>query len=159
MTMTADIIRLIISVALTLLAASVGAYFTSWNVQDWYQNDLLKPVWTPSGRVISTVWTVLFTLMACSMWLVSRRRTFEVIRLPLSIFLIQLVLNVTWSFLFFGIKSPGLAMIELIALLGAVAATIRAFYPFSPLAALLLIPYFCWIIFAGILNFQIWRLN
>lgn len=145
--------------ALSFSAATLGGYFTSWNVQGWYQTELVKPAWTPSGRLISAVWIVLYTAMAFSAWLVARNRKLHEIRIPLAVFLGQLFFNVLWSFLFFGIKSPGLALLELSMLLIAVGTTIRIFLPFSKLASFLLVPYFLWVLFAGLLNFQIWRLN
>lgn len=152
---------LILGLFLTLSfgAAALGGYFTGWNVQGWYQTELVKPAWTPSGRLISVVWTVLYTTMAFSAWLVAKNRRLHEIRIPLAVFLGQLFFNVLWSFLFFGIKSPGLALLEICILLLAIGTTIRIFFPFSKFAAFLLTPYFLWVLFAGVLNFQIWRLN
>lgn len=154
-----SLLSLLFFVGLSFGAAALGGYFTSWNVQGWYQTELVKPAWTPSGSLISAIWTGLFTAMAISGWLVTKDRELHEIRIPLLIFLVQLFLNVLWSFLFFGIKSPGLALVELALLLFAIGATIKVFLPFSKWAAFLLIPYFCWVAFAGVLNFQIWRLN
>ena len=150
---------LILFFGLSFGAAALGGYFTSWNVHGWYQNELLKPAWTPSGASISAIWTSLFTAMAFSAWLVARNRTINEIRIPMAVFIGQLFFNVLWSFLFFGVKRPGLALIELFLLLFAIGATIKVFVPYSKWAAFLLIPYFCWVLFAGLLNFQIWRLN
>lgn len=155
----ADISKLFLFLAITFGAAWIGAYFTGWNVKDWYQNILLKPDWTPSGQLISGIWTLLFFLMALAMWLVSRRRNFKDYLIPLLIFLAQLFFNVLWSFLFFGIKSPGWALLDLSALLFMIGLTIMVFYPFSKFSAVLLVPYFGWVMFAGVLNLQIWRLN
>ena len=154
-----EFLRLTICIALCFGAAALGAYFTSWNVHGWYQDSLLKPAWTPSGRLISQVWTVLFAMMAVSVWMVSRRRDFRDILTPLSFFALQLSLNVLWSFFFFGIRSPGIALVDLLALMVALLLTIRSFYTFSKPAAAILVPYLCWLIFAGLLNFEIWRIN
>jgi len=75
------------------------------------------------------------------------------------IFGIQLVLNVLWSFLFFGAESPGLALVEIIVLWIAIAATILAFEKVSKTAAWLLVPYLFWVSFASVLNAAIFQLN
>lgn len=154
-----DLAKLLLSIAITFGAAYLGAYFTSWNVEGWYQSALVKPEWTPSGRTIGAVWTALFSLMSISMWLVTRGKNLGQTLRPAKVFLIQLLFNVMWSFIFFGLKKPGWALLDLLVLLVAIGVTIRVFYPISKVSSVLLIPYFLWVMFAGILNFQIWKLN
>jgi translocator protein len=141
--------------ALCYGAAAVGAQFMPGA---WYQ-ELAKPSWTPPGWLFAPVWTILYGMMAVAAWLVWRPRGFAGAPTALSLFLVQLVLNTTWSWLFFGLQRPGLAMIDIAALWIAIASTAAAFWGPSRVAALLLIPYLAWVSFAAALNFSIWRLN
>ena len=81
------------------------------------------------------------------------------VKTSLFIFGIQLVLNVLWSFLFFGLRSPFYAFAEIIILWVVIAFTIQNFFKISRTAELLLVPYILWVSFAAILNFYIWNLN
>jgi tryptophan-rich sensory protein len=139
-------------------AAQVGGLFTELSVGTWYPT-LTKPVWTPSGMVIGTVWAVLYTMMALAAWLVWRRGGLWHQRWPLSWFILQLMLNVAWSALFFGLRSPGLAALELVALWTAILITLLSFWKVSRLAGVLMVPYLGWVTFAGVLNVWIWWLN
>jgi tryptophan-rich sensory protein len=81
------------------------------------------------------------------------------VKIALLIFAVQLVLNIMWSILFFGMQSPMLALIEIVLLWVFILLTITHFYPISRTAAYLLIPYILWVSFAAILNFSIFMLN
>jgi tryptophan-rich sensory protein len=131
---------------------------TASSVADWYQT-LRKPVWTPPDSVFGPVWSALYVMMGVASWLVWRRLDSSSNRGALTLFGIQLGLNVAWSGSFFALRNPGLALAELFVLLGAIAATIAAFRRISPLAAALMVPYLAWSTFAAVLNFSIWRLN
>ena len=78
---------------------------------------------------------------------------------PLTLFAVQLVLNVAWSWIFFGMHQPGWAFVEIVMLWLAIVATMVAFFRCSKIAGWLLVPYLAWVSFAGVLNFAIWRLN
>lgn len=137
----------------------LGGFFTSTTVRSWYPT-LVKPTWTPSGRTIGIVWNILYLLMAIAAWLVYTRAGFsKTTTLAFTLFVIQLALNLLWSVIFFGIKSPGLAFLELLVLEAFVLATLIAFFQIWFLPAVLLIPYAAWVAFAGVLNFLIWRSN
>ena len=71
----------------------------------------------------------------------------------------QLVLNVLWSILFFGLQAPGIALVEILTLWVAIFATLFSFWRISKVAGWLFVPYLAWVSFATILNFEIWRLN
>jgi len=71
----------------------------------------------------------------------------------------QLVLNASWSWIFFGMHQPGWAFVEIVILWLAIVATTVAFFRNSQIAGWLLVPYLAWVSFAGVLNFTIWRLN
>lgn len=143
----------IVFLALTFAVASFGAQFAPGA---WYRA-LAKPAWTPPTWVFAPVWTVLYVLIAVAAWLVwlQRRR----LDLPLVLWLGQLALNGAWSWLFFGLERPGLAALDIVALLAAILVTMMAFARVSRPAALLLVPYALWVGYAAALNLAIWRLN
>jgi tryptophan-rich sensory protein len=97
--------------------------------------------------------------MAIAAWLVWRRAGLSGAKLPLALFAIQLVFNVTWSGIFFGLRMPGVAFAEIVFLWLFILATTAAFWPFSRVAAWLMAPYLLWVTFAAALNYEFWRLN
>ncbi|MDQ1238977.1 MAG: translocator protein [Thermodesulfobacteriota bacterium] len=140
------------------LAAALGSAFTSMSVETWYPT-LAKPVWTPSGKLIGAVWSVLYTLMGLSAWLVWTRGFFTFLSREAVWFSLQLLLNVSWSALFFGLRSPGLAVINIGILWAAILVTTILFWAVSRPAGYLLMPYLAWVSFASVLNIMIWRMN
>ena len=139
------------------LAAGLGSLFTMVSVGSWYAG-LAKPSWNPPAWVFGPVWTVLYAMMAVAGWLVWRRGG-PASWLALRWFAVQLVLNVGWSALFFGLQMPGLAFAEILVLWVAIVATLRTSWRVSWPAGVLLVPYLLWVSFAAVLNFAIWRLN
>jgi len=97
--------------------------------------------------------------MAAAPWLVLRQRIHEDVWLALALFMAQLILNGLWSIVFFGLRRPGAALVEIIVLLAAIAMTALRFGEFSRLAFWLMAPYGAWVLYASYLNFGIWRLN
>jgi tryptophan-rich sensory protein len=140
---------------LCFLAAATGALFPPGT---WYAA-LEKPPWNPPAWVFGPVWTALYTLMAVAAWRVWRRGGFVAQRRTLTPFLIQLVLNAAWTPLFFGLKRPDLAFVDILLLLGAIVWTMTAFARVDRIAAGLLLPYLLWVAFATVLNGVLWRLN
>ncbi len=124
----------------------------------WYAS-LHKPSWNPPAWVFGPVWTLLYTMMAVSVWLVWRRGGFALQRASLSLFLAQLALNAAWTPLFFGLHQPGLAFVDIALLWLGIVATITAFRRVHCGAAWLLVPYLLWVSFASVLNFTLWRMN
>jgi tryptophan-rich sensory protein len=141
--------------ALCFGAASLGAVFMPG---EWYAA-LRKPSWNPPGWVFGPVWSALYTMMAVAVWLVWKRGGFVAQRRPLALFLAQLFLNAAWTPLFFGLHRPGIALVEIVLLWLAIAATLAAFRPVSRVAVWLLAPYLVWVSFATMLNLALWRLN
>lgn len=139
-------------------AAGIGGIFTGQSVDSWYQ-DLQKPAWNPPDWVFGPVWTFLYISMAIAAWLVWRQNGVAGAVMPLSIFLVQLVLNAAWSGLFFGLRDPALAFSEIMFLWATILLTILTFSKIRALAAVIMLPYFAWVSFAAILNFEICRLN
>jgi tryptophan-rich sensory protein len=148
-----------IFVIICLAAGAIGSIFTFPSISGWY-SALNKPWFSPPNWVFAPVWTLLYILMGISAYLVfAKGMENEGIRDALSMFAVQLVLNVLWSFLFFGLHSPLLGLICIIALWAAIAMTIMRFYLISTTAGHLLIPYILWVSFASILNLFVWILN
>jgi tryptophan-rich sensory protein len=139
-------------------AAGLGGIVTTPNIPTWYAG-LVKPAWTPPGWVFGPVWFVLYLSMAVAAWLVWRQGGLQAARVPLGLFAVQLALNAAWSWLFFGLRDPGLALIDVILLWSAICATTITFWHRSWIAGVLFVPYLAWVSFAAVLNFAIWRLN
>jgi benzodiazapine receptor len=153
------VLLLAISIGICFGAAAIGSYFTSSSVNTWYVT-LLKPPIAPPGGVIGAVWTILFLLMGISLFLVLEEdRSSPEVRLGIGLFAVQLGLNVLWSLLFFGLRSPALALGEMLVLWVAIAATIWQFLKISRPAAYLLVPYIAWVSFATVLTAWIVLLN
>lgn len=141
------------------LAGVLGALFTVSGVRDWYPS-LIKPPWTPPAAAFGPIWTLLFALMGVSLGLVwAQSDQTPRKKRALIWFFVQLMLNVAWSVVFFGGRSPGWGYAVIIMLWLAIAATMWIFSKISRSAGLLLVPYFAWVTFASALNFGILSLN
>ena len=149
---------LVIFLVLCFAAAGIGAAVTMPKIPGWYAI-LAKPSWNPPNWIFGPVWSALYLSMAVAAWLVWRQGGLADATMPLALFGVQLVLNVLWSCLFFGLQNPGLAFVEVLILWVAIAATMVAFWFRSSVAGLLFVPYLAWVSFASVLNFVIWRLN
>jgi len=136
-------------------AAAVGAV-ASVDAPAFYAQ-LIKPAWAPPAGVFGPVWSALYLLMGIAVWLVwrspSRRRA------SLVLFFTQLAANALWSWLFFAWHYGALAAAEVLVLLALIAATMRAFWHSSRLAAVLLLPYLLWVAFASALTWSVWQAN
>lgn len=141
-------------VVLSLLPGAFGSQFPPG---EWYAA-LAKPGWTPPSWVFGPVWTLLYVLMGVAAWLVWDRHR-NAARVALTLFVLQLIVNAAWSWLFFGLRSPALAFAGIVLLWALILATVIAFRRLRPPAAALLLPYLAWVTFAAALNFAIWRLN
>lgn len=137
-------------IALVFLTSLSGAVFKPG---DWYKS-LDKPDWTPPNWLFPVVWGCLYVLIAYAAWRVWDISGFG---LALMVWGLQLVLNAGWSAVFFGMRKPGLAMVELTGLWLSVAATIYIFLAIDVIAGALLIPYIIWVSIAAALNFEIVR--
>lgn len=145
---------------LTLLAAvliclGAGAIGSSFRPGAWYAA-LDKPPGTPPDWVFAPVWTTLYILIGIALWLWWRS---GVRRLVLTLFALQLVLNVLWSALFFGAQRPALALVELCLLIVVIIATMQTGRRSQPWAAMLMLPYLLWVSYALYLNTGIVLLN
>lgn len=143
-------------ILLCLAVGSLGGYATQPSIDGWYRT-IAKPWWTPPDWVFGPVWTILYITMAVAAWLVWQ--TGDKVRPALTLFFIQLALNLGWSLLFFGARSPGLALIEVVFLWTGVLLTMLAFFGRSTVAGWLFVPYLAWVSFAAVLNLAIWAMN
>ena len=144
-------------VAITFVAATLGAW-ASTSAASFYAT-LTLPAWAPPASVFGPVWTLLYAMMAVAAWLAWRERGWRGARPALLLYLVQLAANALWSWLFFGWKLGALAFADILVLIVLVCATIVAFARIRPAAAVLLLPYLAWILFASALNFAVWRAN
>lgn len=158
MTSVRSAIGLILWLVLCYGAAFLGSLATGPAIPTWYA-DLNKPAFTPPNWLFGPVWTLLYTLMGIAAWLVWRRAAQWRVGPALLFFCLQLVLNVLWSLLFFGLQNPGLALVDIVALWLMILATTAAFWQVSGAAGALLLPYLAWVGFAAVLNYQLWWLN
>jgi benzodiazapine receptor len=157
--MEVDLRKLVASIVICQLAGFVGSIFTSSSVSTWYQT-LNKPGFTPPGWFIGAVWITLFLLMGVALYLIwMRGLKVEGVGTALTVFILQLFLNILWSLLFFGLRSPFHAFLEIILLWVLIMASIITFYRIDRRAGLLLVPYILWVSFAAFLNYSIWQLN
>lgn len=151
---------LVAFLAIAYSVAAFGTIATISNVDGWYAG-AEKASWNPPNILFGPVWTVLYALMAVSAWLVWRERGTKNVRRPLTLYVIQLVLNAIWTPLFFalypvvGVAALWAALAVIVALDVFVLLTLLAFWRVKRVAAVLLIPYWAWVLFATTLNVAI----
>ena len=156
---TLSILKLGGSVLFCMSAGAVSSLYTLKAIPDWYAT-LNKPSFTPPSWTFGPVWSVLYVMMGIAAWQVWSKGIKErTVRKALVFFLIQLVLNTAWSFLFFRLRSPILGLVDILLLWLAILITINLFFKVSLIAAVLLIPYLFWVTFASGLNLGIVLLN
>ena len=154
-----EVPRLIASILIVFFSGAVGSLATFPEITTWYAA-LAKPAWTPPNEWFGPIWTTLYTLIGIALFLVWRqgwdRRD---VRFAIGIFAVQLVLNILWSLVFFGLHSilGGFTIIFLLWI--AILANMVAFYVLSKPAGLLLVPYIIWVSIASYLNYSVMLLN
>jgi len=142
----------------TFSAAAVGGLLSGGGVRDWYPS-LAKPSWTPPGWLFGPVWSVLYFMMGVAAWRVWRRDGIREARLSLGVFALQLVFHAAWSGLFFGLREPAFAFVEIVVLWLLIAATTMLFSARDRVATVLMVPYLVWVSFAASLNGAIAWMN
>jgi benzodiazapine receptor len=153
-----EIKKFVISCLSVLAAGFAGSFFVSHS-SGWYEA-LKKPVFTPPAWVFGPVWTVLYLLMGIALFLVWRKGVSSAAgKTAIAAFILQMVLNVIWTPIFFGLKLPLIAFGDIVMLWLAVITTILSFWKVSRPAAILLLPYIIWVSFAAILNVSFCLLN
>jgi len=151
-------IGLAVSVLICFGAAWLGSLFTTPSIGGWYAI-LRKPAWTPPNWLFGPVWTALYLSMGVAAWLVWRRMGVSGAKFALTLFALQLILNVCWPAIFFSMHRLGFAFAEIVFLWLMILATLFSFWPVSRAAGWLLTPYLLWVAFAAALNYATWRLN
>jgi len=153
------IVKIFVALAVCLFIGFMASLATQVGIADWYPT-LNKPWFNPPNWIFGPVWGVLYVLMGIAAGIVwSKGFYHKWVKTALYHFLFQLLLNGAWSILFFGLNEPFWALLDIIALFVILIFTIKWFKIVSDTAAYLLIPYAVWVLFAAILNFEIWRLN
>jgi tryptophan-rich sensory protein len=154
-----DIVKLVISILIPLIAGFIGSFATLDGVTSFF-NVLNKPAWTPPGWAFAPIWTTLYILMGIALFLVWQKG-FERrdVKIAMAVFGVQIILNVLWSVIFFGFRSITGGLIEIIFLWIAILVNIIVFYKISKTAGLLLIPYIIWVTIASYLTYTIYLLN
>ncbi len=153
-------VKILLFVVTCIAVGYLSGMATQSSVTSWFPT-LVKPVFNPPGWVFAPVWSLLYIMMGIAAGLVWNRidQEREAVRKALWFFVIQLALNALWSMLFFGLKNPLLALIEIILLWLMIYETYIKFIKIDKIAGYLFIPYLLWVSFATILNASIWWLN
>jgi len=150
---------LVVAVLLPLAVGVLGSLSTIDSVRTWYPT-LVRPSFAPPSWVFGPVWTTLYVMMGVASWLVWRQGwATPGVRRALVFYGVQLVFNLVWSWLFFGLQRPFLALLDIVVLLVLIGVTAIRFAAVSRGAALLLLPYLAWVAFATVLNGGFWWLN
>ena len=152
-------IRLVVSVVLCQAAGIIGSLFTTPAINSWYAG-LRRPAFAPPNWVFAPVWTTLYLLMGISLFIVWDSGVEKhAVKRAIAIFGVQLLLNALWSYLFFGLRSPLMGLIEILVMWVMIFLTMLMFFKISKKAALLLVPYLIWVSLASYLNYSILVLN
>ena len=145
--------------AVALVLVAVAAVFGGrFRPDEWYQA-LDKPAWNPPNWVFAPVWMVLYAAMAFAAWFAWRSGTGTLLAVGLTLWLVQLVANAAWSWIFFGRHRPGWALLDIAVMFVLILATLLVFFRIDPLAGWLMVPYLAWVGFAGALNAALWLRN
>jgi benzodiazapine receptor len=152
-------LKLVASVVICTLVGASGSVFTVVGPGSWY-DQLAKPWFNPPSWLFGPVWTALYILMGVALYLIWMEGLEKPqVKAAILLFALQLLLNFLWSYMFFGLQSPLLALAEIAILWLVLLATIIAFFRIRRGAAYLLIPYILWVTFAAYLNYAIYILN
>ncbi|MEK7592245.1 MAG: TspO/MBR family protein [Patescibacteria group bacterium] len=151
--------KLIVSIVVCELVGILSTPFTLAAIPGWYAS-LIKPPFSPPNWVFGPVWTILYLMMGVSFYCIwqlgSKKKKAKV---ALYYFGAQLGLNFLWSIAFFGLRSPVLGLVTIVALLTLIILTMKHFSPLSRVAFYLLVPYLLWVTFAAVLNWAVLILN
>ena len=152
-------LKFIISILLPMIIGGISGSFTSASINTWYVT-LNKPWFNPPNWIFGPVWTLLYLMMGIAFYMIWKSEAVNAVKqTAVILFAAQLLVNFLWSLIFFYLKQPGWAMIDIILMWILIVATIFSFGKISSTAAWLMLPYICWVSFAMILNFYLWKLN
>lgn len=153
-----NVLKLIVSIVLPLSIGAIAGIFTSEAIPGWYAT-LNRPSFNPPNWLFGPVWTTLYLLMGVSLYLIWKQEKSKERNLAMLVFIVQLVLNFAWSFIFFYFNKISFAFAEIILLWLSILLMIIRFYRIKPIAAYINIPYLLWVSFAAILNLSFYLLN
>lgn len=153
-----NILKLLASIILPLSLGAIAGMFSSQSVPEWFAT-LNRPSFNPPSWIFGPVWTTLYILMGISLFLIWKQNVSKERNQAMMVFLIQLLLNFGWSFIFFYFNMIGLALVEIILLWINIVIMLVLFYRIKPMAAYINIPYLLWVTFATILNASYYFLN
>jgi|LFIK01.1.fsa_nt_gi translocator protein len=153
-----DWFKLTVCIVLVVSLGSLAGIANSGNISGWYA-ELNKPIFNPPNWLFGPVWTLLYALMGISLYRILQTAQSRTRSRALGVFWTQLILNLSWSFIFFHFRRPDLAFIDILLLIAAVVWMIRLFLSLDRTAGLIQLPYLLWILFAAVLNGSIWYLN
>jgi tryptophan-rich sensory protein len=154
--------RILIVVVTCLAIGYFSGMATQSSIKTWFPT-LVKPSFNPPNWIFAPVWSMLYIMMGIAAGLVWNRLEFsndkELVKKSLLFFAVQLGLNALWSVLFFGLRNPMLALIEIVLLWLMIYETYIKFGKIDKIAGYLFLPYLAWVSFATVLNTSIWWLN
>jgi tryptophan-rich sensory protein len=142
--------RVILAIVVCELVGVAGSLFTTPAIDSWYAF-LAKPAFSPPSWLFAPAWTLLYALMGVAIALVWPRLS--------KLFVLQLLVNGLWSFLFFGLHNPLLGLIDIVVLWILILVLLLGYWRINKTSFWLFVPYFLWVSFATALNFSVWRLN
>jgi len=151
-------VSLLLWLGLCFAVAGMGGRWTAAEVSGWYRT-LVRPAIAPPNWVFGPVWTTLYALMAIAAWQVWLSAASPMRTWGLILFLLQLGLNLAWSWIFFRQHAIGPALAEVLILWAAIGAATLVFGRVSGVSAWLMAPYWAWVSFAALLNAAFWRSN
>jgi len=151
-------LKFLVSIILPLSLGAIAGMFTSQSVPEWYAT-LNRPSFNPPNWIFGPVWTTLYILMGISFFLIWKQEVSKERNRAVLIFLLQLLLNFAWSFIFFYFNMIGLALVEIILLWISIVLMLVVFYKIKPLTSYINIPYLLWVTFATVLNASYYILN
>ena len=157
MTRGREVAGLAAFIAINVAVSALGGWATAASVGTWYQG-LAKPAFNPPDWIFAPVWGTLYLTIAIAGWRVWRRGSGQA-RGALMVYAVQLALNLSWSFVFFGARLIGPSLAVIVALLAAIVANGFLFWRIDRMAGALLVPYAAWVAFATLLTAALWRLN
>ena len=156
--MKPDFKKLFLCIAVPLLVGGIAGLLTRTGTQSY--PDLIKPPFSPPAILFPIVWTVLYTLMGFSSYLIwTNTVDSSVSSKAKQLYFYQLTANFLWSFFFFSFRWYFFSFLWILLLWGLVAAMIKTFSSISKVAAYINLPYLIWLTFAAYLNLGVWWLN
>ena len=152
-------LKIVLLVVLCVTLGYLSGMVTRESITSWYPT-LEKPFFNPPNWIFAPVWTLLYIMMGIAAGLIwTSGAEQKKVNRALGFFAIQFGLNTLWSYLFFGLQNPLLALVEVLLLWLMIFETYNQFKRIKKTAGFLLIPYLAWVSFATILNASIWWLN